>query len=85
MVALPAACVAEILNEKQEKLGQWTGMSFTLSAPWALIGPTIVGALVTHFGIIAPGLWGGACLFLASLCMAMARYHEWREKHKGNH
>ncbi len=79
MVALPAACVSEILAEKQERLGQWTGMSFTLSAAGSLAGPAIVGALVSQFGILAPGLWGGSSLLLAALCMAVARYYARRE------
>ena len=80
MVALPAACVSEILLGKPERLGQWTGMAFTLSAPWSLAGPAVVGALVSQFGILAPGLWGGSSLLLASLCMAVARYHAGRQR-----
>ena len=79
MVGLPAACVSEILAEKQEQLGQWTGMSFTLSAAWSLAGPAIVGALVSQFGILPPGLWGGSSLLLAALCMAAARCNAGRE------
>lgn len=84
VVALPAACVSEILAEKQERLGQWTGMSFTLSAAWSLAGPAIVGALVSQFGILAPGLWGGSCLLLAALCMAAARYHAGQEARRND-
>ena len=80
MVALPAACVAEILAEKQERLGQWTGMSFTLSAPWSLAGPAVVGALVSQFGILVPGLWGGTSLLLAALCMAVARFYAHQDR-----
>ncbi|KAI9875944.1 MAG: hypothetical protein M1830_007706 [Pleopsidium flavum] len=81
VVALPAACVAEILPQgEHRRLGQWTGMAFTLSAPWSLAGPAIVGALVSQFGILAPGLWGGSSMLLAALCMAYARYHAGRER-----
>lgn len=80
VVALPAACVAEILKGKQERLGQWTGMSFTLSAPWSLAGPAVVGALVSEFGILSPGLWGGSSMLLAAVCMAFARLHAGRER-----
>lgn len=80
VVALPAACVSEILLGEQRRLGQWTGMAFTLSAPWSLAGPAIVGSLVSEFGILAPGLWGGSSLLLAALCMALARYHAGRQR-----
>ena len=75
VIGLPPACVASFLSENdQDRLGQWTGMMYTISAPAALVGPIIAGQLVMSFGYLPIFGWSGGCLLLASFCMVVARY-----------
>ena len=81
IIGLPPASIAYILGRadfaQQAKLGQWTGMMYTFSAPFALTGPVIAGFLISEYGpnnYLTVQLWSGACLFAAGICMAIARY-----------
>lgn len=57
------------------KLGQWTGMMYTFSAAFALIGPVIAGHLVKqyHRNYLTVQLWSGFCLLLCAVCMGVGR------------
>jgi MFS family permease len=78
IIGLPPASVANIINLSPDaelsKLGQWTGMMYTASAPFALTGPIIAGHLITMYGnnYLTVQLWSATCLFLSALCMAAA-------------
>jgi MFS family permease len=79
VIGLPPATVANIIHRSpgvdQSRLGQWTGMMYTLAAPFALTGPVIAGHLITKFdSYLTVQLWSGTCLFLASLCQMAAIY-----------
>lgn len=86
VIGLPPASVAYILGpdpEDQAKLGQWTGMMYTVAGLPSLIGPIIAGHLISEFGtFLTVQLWSGACIFLSAVCMACAIYC--RERHKKN-
>lgn len=75
---MPPASIAHVLGrsnkEEQRKLGQWTGMMYSVAAIFALTGPVIAGHLVSHYHrYITVQLWSGSCLFLGAVCMLMAR------------
>lgn len=78
VIGLPPASMAAILGpspERQQKLGQWTGMMYTAAAPFALIGPVVSGHLVTEYDTyLGVQMWSGVCLLLSAVCMAMAVY-----------
>ena len=84
VIALPPATIAEILGpepEAQAKLGQWTGMTYSVSAVFALTGPVIAGHLVSRYGgYLTVQLWAGNCLIVAALCMTMSRVYLGRHK-----
>lgn len=76
VIGLPPASVAYILGkdpEAQAKLGQWTGMMYSLSSFFALTGPVIAGYLISAFDSwLTVQMWSGACLVISSFCMLMA-------------
>jgi MCP family monocarboxylic acid transporter-like MFS transporter 10 len=74
VIGLPPASMAAILGpDRQSKLGQWTGMMYTMAAPFALVGPVIAGHLVTKYETyLGVQIWSGMCLLLSSGCMGMA-------------
>ena len=75
VIGLPPACVASLLSEsEQRRLGQWTGMMYSLTAAFSLLGPTLVGQLVSSFGFLTVMGWSGSSLMAASACTMMARY-----------
>ncbi|KAF1988349.1 MFS general substrate transporter [Aulographum hederae CBS 113979] len=80
VIGLPPASVANILGkskERQSKLGQWTGMMYTISAIPALVGPVIAGHLITEFdnNYLTVEMWSGTCLLLAGICLIMAMFN----------
>ncbi|KAJ9666537.1 hypothetical protein H2201_003460 [Coniosporium apollinis] len=84
VIGLPPASVAWILGPhptQQARLGQWTGMMYTLAAIPALIGPVIAGFLIPKFGnyYTVQG-WSGACLFVSALCMILSRMYADKER-----
>ncbi|KAF2099966.1 MFS general substrate transporter, partial [Rhizodiscina lignyota] len=74
VIGLPPACVFFVLEHDEKadkrKLGQWTGMMYTIAAPFALTGPIIAGAIIQYTGgYLGAHLWSGTCLFLSAFCM----------------
>lgn len=84
VIALPPAAIAYILGpapEAQANLGQWTGMTFSASAIFALTGPMIAGQLVSRFSsFLTVQLWSGFCFAAATLCMVMSRIYLERQR-----
>lgn len=82
VIGLPPASVAYVLGpdpQAQAKLGQWTGMMYSLSAVAALTGPVIAGYLISEYETyLTVQLWSGTCLFLSAVCMTIAIFY--REK-----
>ncbi|KAK4992975.1 hypothetical protein LTR50_000681 [Elasticomyces elasticus] len=79
VIGMPPASMAYILGHcphAQARLGQWTGMMYSISAVFALTGPVIAGHLVDAFGngsdFLSAQIWSGICLFLSACCMAVA-------------
>jgi MCP family monocarboxylic acid transporter-like MFS transporter 10 len=77
VIGLPPATVANIISRSpgvdHSRLGQWTGMMYTMAAPFALTGPIIAGYLITKYDkYITVQMWSATCLFLASLCLLAA-------------
>ena len=69
LIGLPPASVAAILgpeHEAQAKLGQWTGMMYSLAAVPALVGPVIGGHLISRYGYLALQVFCGACILPVS-------------------
>lgn len=86
VVGMPAASIACILGPRRRdraKLGHWTGMMYTVAAPFALTGPVIAGYLLHSYGhmesFLTVQLWSGTCLFLSATSMAIAIYYHRRE------
>ncbi|KAF2470473.1 MFS general substrate transporter [Lindgomyces ingoldianus] len=86
VIGLPPASVANILSctyrspsenvVGHSKLGQWTGMMYSAAAIPSLVGPVVVGHLVTEYSTyITVQCWSGACLFISALCMLTARWY----------
>jgi len=75
VIGLPPASVANILGKnktRQTKLGQWTGMMYTVAAPFALTGPVIAGHLITEYDTyVTVQLWSGCSLFIAAICLTL--------------
>jgi len=84
VIGLPPASVANVLGKnkaRQTKLGQWTGMMYTVAAPFALTGPVIAGHLITQYKTyITVQLWSGGCLFVASICLLIGTYELRKEE-----
>jgi MCP family monocarboxylic acid transporter-like MFS transporter 10 len=86
VVGMPAASIANILGSSRRdhaKLGHWTGMMYTVAAPFALTGPVIAGYLLRSYGhmksFLPVQMWSGTCLFLSATSMAIAIYYHRRE------
>lgn len=86
VIGLPPASIANILrctytepsnvHLSHSKLGQWTGMMYSVAAIPALIGPLIAGHLVTQYSTyLTVQLWSGVSLFISALCMIVARWY----------
>jgi MCP family monocarboxylic acid transporter-like MFS transporter 10 len=86
VIGLPPASIANILNctytepstahLAHSKLGQWTGMMYSVAAIPALIGPLVAGHLVTEYSTyITVQLWSAISLTLSALCMIVARWY----------
>lgn len=78
-IALPPSSMADILGEDPEekaKLGQWTGIMYACSAPFALAGPVIGGLLVGvgGYGYLPLQLWCGFAIMLSGAFMAWASW-----------
>jgi MCP family monocarboxylic acid transporter-like MFS transporter 10 len=86
IIGLPPASVANIIDMSTDvdhsKLGQWTGMMYTMASLFALTGPVIAGHLVSHYGnaYIAVQMWSGTCLLFSALCMLAAIYNSKRRE-----
>lgn len=77
VIGLPPATVANIISRSpgvdHSRLGQWTGMMYTMASPFALTGPVIAGYLIKRFdNFITVQMWSATCLFMASLCLLAA-------------
>lgn len=86
VIGLPPASVANILNCTyntpstkvigHSKLGQWTGMMYSIAAIPALIGPVVAGHLVTEYAnYITVQMWAGINLMISAACMLVARWY----------
>ncbi|KAF2122041.1 major facilitator superfamily domain-containing protein [Lophiotrema nucula] len=86
VIGLPPASMANILNctyntPSQKviahgKLGQWTGMMYSLAAVFSLCGPLVAGHLVTVYETyITVQMWAGANLMVSAFCMLGARWY----------
>jgi MCP family monocarboxylic acid transporter-like MFS transporter 10 len=84
IIGLPPASVANIIDLSEDvdhsKLGQWTGMMYTMTSLFALTGPVIAGHLVSYYGnaYIAVQLWSGTCLLLSATCLLAAIWNSKR-------
>jgi len=86
VVGMPAASMANILGPSRQsraKLGHWTGMMYTIAAPFALTGPVIAGCLLRSYGhmksFLPVQMWSGTCLFLSATSMIIAIHYHRRE------
>ncbi|KAF2157876.1 MFS general substrate transporter [Myriangium duriaei CBS 260.36] len=78
VIGLPPASMAAILGpsrEAQAKLGHWTGMMYTVAAPFALTGPFIEGWFIKryNYNYLTIQMFSGGCLMTAALLMVAAR------------
>ena len=80
VIGMPPATIAHIIHHAPDtdhsRMGHWTGMMYTIAAPFALTGPVIAGYLIdaTGFEFLTVQLWSGFCLFLSSMCIAAGMY-----------
>lgn len=77
VIGLPPATVANIISRSPgvdlSRLGQWTGMMYTIASPFALTGPVIAGYLITKYETyLTVQMWSATCLLLAALCLLAA-------------
>ncbi|KAF2007980.1 MFS general substrate transporter [Amniculicola lignicola CBS 123094] len=86
VIGLPPASIADILactyntpenkHISHTKLGQWTGMMYSIAAIPSLVGPVVAGHLVTVYeDYITVQMWSGCSLFVSALCMIASRYY----------
>ncbi|KAL1301664.1 hypothetical protein AAFC00_005883 [Neodothiora populina] len=77
VIGLPPASMATIMLGDHRMLGQWTGMMYTISAPFALTGPLIAGYLISEYGqdYRTVQCWSGACLLLSAACQAVTVFY----------
>jgi len=86
VIGLPPASVGNILNctyntpetkhVGHSKLGQWTGMMYSVAAIPSLVGPVVAGHLVTEYErYITVQMWSGISLLLSAMCMIVARWY----------
>jgi MCP family monocarboxylic acid transporter-like MFS transporter 10 len=86
VIGLPPASIGNILNCTyntpetkhigHSKLGQWTGMMYSVAAVPSLVGPIVAGHLVTQYSTyITVQMWSGVSLLLAAVCMLVARWY----------
>ncbi|KAF2679155.1 MFS general substrate transporter [Lentithecium fluviatile CBS 122367] len=86
VIGLPPASVGNILNCTyhtpetkhigHSKLGQWTGMMYSVAAIPSLVGPVVAGHLVTQYSrYITVQMWSGVSLLLSAVCMVVARWY----------
>jgi MCP family monocarboxylic acid transporter-like MFS transporter 10 len=86
VIGLPPASVANILkctyttpethHLAHSKLGQWTGMMYSVAAIPSLVGPIVAGHLVTQYNTyITVQMWAGASLMVSAFCMIVARWY----------
>jgi len=78
VIGLPPASMAFILGpseDGQARLGQWTGMMYSIAAPFALTGPLIEGYIIQRYGynFVTIQCFSGACFLMSALLMASAR------------
>jgi MFS family permease len=70
-VSLPVNDIQDILGPtRNERFGQYTGMTYLFASPFILTGPMITGLLVDRFGINAVAYWAIAG-FCASAVLLM--------------
>ncbi|KAF2704159.1 MFS general substrate transporter [Pleomassaria siparia CBS 279.74] len=86
VIGLPPASIANILDctyntpetrhHPHAKLGQWTGLMYSVAAIPALIGPVIAGHLVSEYQTyITVQMWSGVSLLCSAMCMIISRYY----------
>jgi MCP family monocarboxylic acid transporter-like MFS transporter 10 len=64
-----------------QQLGQWTGMMYSVAAPFALLGPVIGGYLITKYNtFLTIQLWSGSCLLLSAEFMSASIWSRWRQQ-----
>ncbi|EPS39645.1 hypothetical protein H072_6574 [Dactylellina haptotyla CBS 200.50] len=84
VIGLPPASMAAILGPdptQQAKLGQWTGMMYTISSFFAFTGPIIAAHLFTKFdNYLTIQIWSGLSLFFSALCMGMTIIYHSRDE-----
>lgn len=57
-VVLPVNDIQDILGPKrQDRFGQYTGMTYLIASPFILTGPLVTGLLVDKFGMNAVAYW----------------------------
>jgi MFS family permease len=86
VIGLPPASMANILSGtyntpehkhlSHSKLGQWTGMMYSMAAIPSLVGPVVAGHLVTKYNTyITVQMWAGANLMVSAVCMLVCRWY----------
>jgi MFS family permease len=80
VIGMPPATIANIIHHAHDtdhsRMGHWTGMMYTIAAPFSLTGPVIAGHLISEYNdnFLTVQMWSGICLFLSSLCIGAAIY-----------
>ncbi|KAK6530353.1 hypothetical protein TWF694_003709 [Orbilia ellipsospora] len=82
VIGLPPAAMAAVLGpDRQERLGHWTGMMYTVSSVFALTGPVVAANLIVkHENYLTVQVWSGLCLFLSAVSICVAYYYKVREQ-----
>ena len=86
VIGLPPASMSNILectyvdkdnaHIARAKLGQWTGMMYTIAAIPSLTGPIIAGHLVSMYNnYITVQMWSATNLLISAACMLVARWY----------
>jgi MCP family monocarboxylic acid transporter-like MFS transporter 10 len=86
VIGLPPASISNILectyveesnkHKAAAKLGQWTGMMYSIAAIPSLVGPIIAGHLISKYNTyITVQVWSGTMLILSVCCMCVSRWY----------
>merc|ERR1712000_732415 len=85
VIGMPPATIAHIIHHAPDtdhsRMGHWTGMMYTIAAPFALTGPVIAGYLIQHYenNFLTVQLWSGFCLFMSTVCIGLGMYQMHRD------
>ena len=75
VIGMPPATIGHLIKHApsvdHSRMGHWTGMMYTIAAPFALTGPVIAGYLIDKYNLnfLTVQLWCGFCLLLSACCI----------------